>query len=442
MPIYGPNDSGRTPGCTHVVQGGDIINIDNFTFQVISTPCHTSGHITFFSDSVDTPILFPGDTIFLGGCGRFFEGNGADMYNSLNRIKDHQIPGATKIFCGHEYSISNLAFALSVEPNNNELIRKLKWVIEQRDIDLPTIPSTWEEELSYNPFLRLSVPEIQESVGVLPSDTPENVMSKVRNAKDVYAFETAAVLEKVNSTDIPNVKSIDEDKDFIRDHEPNLEVASYERTTPIVCIMSAENYECDRYHSIISKLSNLGFFTREIVLSSKSTSTKISRKNGAKKSNLTKSCIATLEHQTADLTPPIVIAEGVFGFVAQKYLESYALTALCLLNSLPPDPSRVDGDYCNTDSKLDPFVQALVADASHPERQLKLEPEVLPIYSLHAYENNNHVDAIVQQFADIHNIDPHEAVRIFTAAADKNVKNSALTVEIEDSICDWLDEHF
>ena len=151
-----------------------------------------------------------------------------------NRIKDHQIPGATKIFCGHEYSFSNLAFALSVEPNNNELIRKLKWVIEQRDIDLPTIPSTWEEELSYNPFLRLSVPEIQESVGVLPSDTPENVMSKVRNAKDVYAFETAAVLEKVNSTDIPNVKSIDEDKDFIRDHEPNLEVASYERTTPIV----------------------------------------------------------------------------------------------------------------------------------------------------------------------------------------------------------------
>ena len=115
---------------------------------------------------------------------------------------------------------------------------------------------------------------------------------------------------------------------------------------------------------------------------------------------------------------------------------------MCLLNSLPPDPTRVDGAYCNTVSKQDAFVQALVADASLPERQLKLEPEVLPIYSLHAYENNNHVDAIVQQFADFHNIDPHEAVRIFSVAADQNVKNSALTVEIEDSICDWLDEHF
>ena len=266
---------------------GDIINVDNFAFQVISTPCHTSGHITFFPTVWTLQFYFQVTLFFSEAVGGFFEGNGADMYNSLNRIKDHQIPGATKIFCGHEYSFSNLAFALSVEPNNNELIRKLKWVIEQRDIDLPTIPSTWEEELSYNPFLRLSVPEIQESVGVLPSDTPENVMSKVRNAKDVYAFETAAVLEKVNSTDIPNVKSIDEDKDFIRDHEPNLEVASYERTTPIVCIMSAENYECNGNHSLINKLSNLGFFTREIVLSSKSTSTKISRKNGAKKSNLT-----------------------------------------------------------------------------------------------------------------------------------------------------------
>jgi hydroxyacylglutathione hydrolase len=440
-PIYGPDDAGPTPGCTNIIKGGDVINIDSFSFNVISTPCHTKGHVTFFSNSSSTPILFPGDTIFLAGCGRFFEGTGKDMYDSLNRIKEFNIPLNTQIFCGHEYSLSNLAYAQSVEPTNIKLFDKLRWVIKQRNDNLPTVPSTWEEELSYNPFLRLEEPEIQTSVNALHDDSMEDIMSKVRLGKDNYDFDFNHTVQMAysnkNGSRAPSPSCI-------YDYEPNLNIASYERTTPIVFLISEEDKKKEKYISLVKKVSNLGFFSREIVFSHETILNKEARKNGAKKDNLVKSCIASLFTNTTDLTPPIVIAEGIFGFVAQKYLESYALSGLCLLNTFPPNPSNVvignNGDW-NNDGVDDTFINAITADALLPERQLNLESNVLPIYSVYIDVIGNS-NVIVDEFVKFHNLDYDEDIRIFSGNSRSQADNNSFVNEVEDSFCSWLDERF
>ncbi len=438
-PIYGPDDAGPTPGCTDMIKGGDIITIDNFKFHVISTPCHTEGHVTFYSTSSSTPVLFPGDTIFLAGCGRFFEGTGTDMYHSMNRIKEQNMPLDTKIFCGHEYSLSNLAFAQAVEPSNMELNKKLRWVIEQRNENLPTIPSTWGEELSYNPFLRLDQPEIQTSINAMQNESMEDIMSKVRLGKDNYAFNLDETIDKAYINSNNNSSNVNKLSSFTYDYEPNLNIANYERTTPIVFLISKENKRNEKYMNLIEKISNLGFFSREIVFTDESIFTKECRKNGARKSNLIKSCVASLFTNTTDLTPPIVIAEGIFGFIAQKYLESYALSALCLLNTFPPNPSVVVlNDEIQNNDDDDEFMKRLIADALLPERQLNLESNVLPIYSLYSSGDGGGSDGdeMIDQLVDFHHLNYDEDVKIFNKTKSDVIEN------MEDSFCEWLDEHF
>ena len=182
--IYGPVDGDDPlPGLTDIVRGGDCIAIGPHKILVLDTPCHTAGHVSFYFEKEN--LLFPGDTLFVGGAGRFFEGTGDDMVKSLETIVN-AVPLDSKIFVGHEYTESNLAFALTMEPRNRALLKKIDDVQQQRANGAPTVPTTLQDELLYNPFLRLEEDTIRTKLG-LSLDAPKDaVMSRLRQAKDTF----------------------------------------------------------------------------------------------------------------------------------------------------------------------------------------------------------------------------------------------------------------
>ncbi len=109
--------------CRTCVNDGDVITFGNLKVHVLHTPGHTNGHICYFipaQPGCDTPAVFTGDTLFIGGCGKFFEGTGTEMYNSLKKLT--ALPSNTEVYCGHEYTASNYRFALSINPSNAELV--------------------------------------------------------------------------------------------------------------------------------------------------------------------------------------------------------------------------------------------------------------------------------------------------------------------------------
>jgi hydroxyacylglutathione hydrolase len=184
--VYGHNrDKSRTPCITDLLDGEDQIKVGNLTAQVIFIPCHTSGHVAFYFDKEST--VFTGDTLFIAGCGRLFEGTAADMHN--NMVKLMSLPDNTKIYCGHEYTEKNLRFALTLEPSNSQIQAKLKWSTEQRAQKLPTIPSTVAEEKEINPFVRVDSQELQENIKKKFPDLSLNsvsVLEKTRYLKDNF----------------------------------------------------------------------------------------------------------------------------------------------------------------------------------------------------------------------------------------------------------------
>ena len=160
LPIYGPIEcKEKEHAITHFVHEGDVIEIGATKFTVMETPYHTSGHISYFAErpaEADVPpALFCGDALFVGGCGRFFEGDGADMVATFDKI--FLLPSETEVFCGHEYTLSNYEFALSVDPHNNYLIELADKAKSLRAHGLPTVPSTIGNEQSANPFAQLTV---------------------------------------------------------------------------------------------------------------------------------------------------------------------------------------------------------------------------------------------------------------------------------------------
>ncbi|GFR18881.1 hydroxyacylglutathione hydrolase, mitochondrial [Trichonephila clavata] len=179
--IYGGDD--RIDSLTKKVCHNEIIQIGDLLFKCLHTPCHTSGHVCYYieGDASHEPICFTGDTLFISGCGRFFEGSAKDMLQSLNILS--ALPLNTKIFCGHEYTLNNLKFSLSVEPNNEEALQKLKIVEEKLKRHEPTVPSTIGEELKYNPFLRLDKKSVQLYTN---EDNPTAVMAALRKLKDNF----------------------------------------------------------------------------------------------------------------------------------------------------------------------------------------------------------------------------------------------------------------
>jgi hydroxyacylglutathione hydrolase len=161
LDVYGPTNS-IFDGINKELKDGDKINILGIDFSIIEVPGHTLDHIAFFAENDDNPFLFCGDTLFAGGCGRIFEGTYEQMFESLSKLSE--LPLNTKVYCGHEYTLSNLSFALKVDKSNNILQVRYADCIEARNNDIPTIPSTLELEMQTNPFLRHDQKDIQECI--------------------------------------------------------------------------------------------------------------------------------------------------------------------------------------------------------------------------------------------------------------------------------------
>ena len=175
------SDKNRIPGIDISLEENQKHKIGNLEFEVIFIPGHTKGHIAFFFKK--EKIAFTGDTLFSLGCGRVFEGTYEEMFNSLNKIKN--LPPDTKIYCGHEYTNSNLNFCLKYDPKNTHLKNKKIDIEQKLSSNQPTIPSTIADEIKTNIFLRCDDSEIKQSLGLKESSDVE-VFSKLRDLKDSF----------------------------------------------------------------------------------------------------------------------------------------------------------------------------------------------------------------------------------------------------------------
>ena len=150
--VFGPAREVMPAPLTRLA-GGDQMQSLGLTFDVIDVPGHTAGHIAYYCANVDgEPLVFCGDTLFSGGCGRLFEGSPAQMLASLDKLS--ALPGATRVCCTHEYTLSNLKFACAVDPTNEALTRYTSTAQALRARQQPTLPSTILLERQINPFLR------------------------------------------------------------------------------------------------------------------------------------------------------------------------------------------------------------------------------------------------------------------------------------------------
>lgn len=190
LAIHAPHDP-RIEIATHRVGDGDTVLIGDWHFDVLEVPGHTRSHIAFYSDRIGGPIdqglLFCGDTLFSLGCGRLFEGTPAQMLASLDRLA--ALPGSTSVCCTHEYTLSNAAFALTVDPDNPALCARVDVVRALRAESKPTLPSTIARELATNPFLRCDSPAVRNAIaGRLdhaPADRIET-FAELRRWKDGF----------------------------------------------------------------------------------------------------------------------------------------------------------------------------------------------------------------------------------------------------------------
>jgi len=181
-PIVGPRaDAARIPGIDVQVGDGDTYTVGSQTAKVYDVPGHTRGHIAFWFP--DSDALFCGDTLFALGCGRMFEGTAEQMWTSLLKLR--ALPDATRIYCGHEYTQSNARFAVTVDPQNDELAAAAKRIEGLRAAGKPTIPALLGEEKRINPFLRADAAAVQAAVG-MPGGDPVAVFAEVRARKDKF----------------------------------------------------------------------------------------------------------------------------------------------------------------------------------------------------------------------------------------------------------------
>lgn len=192
LPVYGPAGS-NIPGRTVVVKEDDKIEIasPNIHFKVFEVPGHTLSHIAYFANmqaNVVEPMLFCGDTLFASGCGRLFEGTPTQMTQSLGKFA--ALPKNTLVYCTHEYTLSNIRFALAVEPNNQNLLAWSEQANALRTQNLPTLPTTIGQELQVNPFMRCDQPEViamaKEVSGQENLATSAHVLAVIRAWKDRF----------------------------------------------------------------------------------------------------------------------------------------------------------------------------------------------------------------------------------------------------------------
>ncbi|MDJ0600557.1 MAG: hydroxyacylglutathione hydrolase [Crocosphaera sp.] len=183
--VYGgKEDKGRIPGQQVFLEEGDTVKFADKTAQVYFVPGHTKGHIAYYfppNTSEEIGDLFCGDTIFAGGCGRLFEGTPAQMVQSITKLRN--LPDNTRIWCAHEYTLSNLKFAVTVDKDNSDLQTRYQGVIKARENNQPTVPSLLGEEKKTNPFLRWDQPALQKLTGM---NDPGRVFGKIRGMKDHF----------------------------------------------------------------------------------------------------------------------------------------------------------------------------------------------------------------------------------------------------------------
>ena len=160
--VYGPAAE-DIPQPARPLGDGDHVTALGIDFEALDVPGHTAGHIAFYAAQADGgPVLFCGDTLFSGGCGRLFEGTPAQMLASLDRLA--ALPGATRVCCAHEYTLSNLRFARAVDADNAALARYSAECEAKRASQLPTLPSSITVEVAINPFLRSRQPAVTAAV--------------------------------------------------------------------------------------------------------------------------------------------------------------------------------------------------------------------------------------------------------------------------------------
>jgi hydroxyacylglutathione hydrolase len=170
------------------VSEGDTVEVLGQRFDVIEVPGHTAGHIAYYTPAMDgAPLLFCGDTLFSGGCGRLFEGTPAQMLDSLTRLA--ALPGDTRVCCTHEYTLSNLKFAQAIEPDNAALRAYVAHCQAQRAQNFPTLPSSIGLEKQINPFLRTDEPAVVRSAQAHEPGRPADAVSvfaTLREWKNVF----------------------------------------------------------------------------------------------------------------------------------------------------------------------------------------------------------------------------------------------------------------
>jgi len=178
VPVYAhASDVGRVPAQTEQVEEGRPVEVAGLTLRPLHVPGHTTGAVSYWVEGA----VFTGDTLFIAGCGRLFEGTPEVMSASLAKLA--ALPPETRVYCGHEYTVSNLRFAQSVEPESEAIRKKLEAARAARERGEPTVGSTMAEELLTNPFLRCDAPSVRER---FPGATRAEVLGAVRRAKDGF----------------------------------------------------------------------------------------------------------------------------------------------------------------------------------------------------------------------------------------------------------------
>ena len=180
--IVGPKgEAEKIPGIDQAAGNGEVVNLGASTATIHETPGHTLGHIIYHF--ADDKAAFVGDTIFAMGCGRLFEGTPEQMWASLSMIA--KMPADTKLYCAHEYTKTNAAFALSVDPMNTDLKKRSAEVDALRAKNIPTVPTTVAQELATNPFLRAANASLQTAIN-MPGATPVDAFAETRRLKDNF----------------------------------------------------------------------------------------------------------------------------------------------------------------------------------------------------------------------------------------------------------------
>jgi hydroxyacylglutathione hydrolase len=172
-------EAAKIPLVDEAVREGDTVKVGTLTASVIETPGHTAGHIAYWFER--DKLAFAGDTLFSVGCGRVIEGTPEMMWASLLKLR--ALPGDTQVYCGHEYTMANIKFAQTIDPDNTALEARAARAANQVASGVPTIPTSIDEEKVTNPFLRADVPEIAAAVG-LAGKPPAQVFAEVRARKN------------------------------------------------------------------------------------------------------------------------------------------------------------------------------------------------------------------------------------------------------------------